>query len=252
MTSDRLVDLVIAELPQLRDQPEWEEHGEVMQHRALSDFAYWVLGPHLRRVVDAGDRKELLQVLSVLETLASHPQGEAAVATLCEYSIFRRKYSGVVLPLELMGPRSRSLIDDLQATWAPWEPLIEVLFPFFDEVIERVRSEYSGLKCGRTASVRLGGTLFHAYASFMYDPAGQRHEDLLLSLHVTDRLVMYEVERGTGHPLVGNPEPASLPEEGSPDFLPALLDYAGSAVSFTWRHLPAILPLLREPYNVGD
>jgi hypothetical protein len=249
--ADPLTLLVVERLPELRMQPEWRERAEASE-LSFSSFGYWILSPYLQRLVDAGDRERLHAVLQVVEDLASAPGAAADVAWLCEWGIFRRKHHGATLPLDLMGSGTRAIIEHLQALWGPWERMLDVLVPFFDQIIEAVRSHYPSLHGNWTASVRTGGTLFDAYASFMYDPAGQRYEDMLLTFSVLTDHVQYAIERGSGHGLAPDLEPATLPPPESPEYQQALLNYAEAAIEFTWENLPSVLAELADPYDLED
>ncbi|MDQ1394942.1 MAG: hypothetical protein QOG64_201, partial [Acidimicrobiaceae bacterium] len=184
--------------------------------------------------------------------LVSAPDAPPDVASLCEWGIFRRKHHGASLPHDLMGPTTRAIIADLQALWDPWEPLLDVLFPFFDQMIDAVLSRYPSLHGSRTATVRTGGHLFYAYAAFTYDPARQRYEDMLLTFSVLTDHVQYAIERGSRHGLAPDLAPAALPPPRSGGYQQALLDYAEAAIEFTWENLPSVLSELAEPYDVDD
>jgi hypothetical protein len=208
--------------------------------------------------VDAGDAEKLVRPLQLVEELASHAEIADEVASICEWGIFRQKYSGAALPLDLMGPRSRAIVEDLQTLWAPWDPVLEVLFPFFDAVIERIHAEYPALSGQRTAHVRLGATtfrtanLFQAYASLNHDAAHQRFEDLFLDYAVNSDTVAYDIAHCAANKLGEQLSPLGLPDQASPDYLRTLLDYAHSAIRFTWQHMDEILTLLQEPCDDED
>ncbi len=115
-----------------------------------------------------------------------------------------------------------------------------------------MKRAYPGLHGGTRVEVDLGPTRFQMYAGFIYAPATQRFEDLLVSFEVSrENVVSFELSRGSGEPMAPEFEPLVLPAEpGDGRYDDALMECAEAAMAFTWEHLETLLPRLAIRYDV--
>jgi hypothetical protein len=270
----RPVERATALVPELSMQPEWISQQAWYATNAFdfsemdaSVLCHQIVGPYLRRSLVGGDQDAATRVLLFLEELLSQQDlgGRLAGRHTLEWSVFRRKFDKVAEPL--MGAHSREFIETLRVTWAPWLLLVDFLDSLFRDVSTVVLARYPSLKAGGSPVVNSAGCAFHYGYSFMYDPASQRYEDLILQFAVglSDQAAMaaapeprqetavYNIERGSGQPLAPPLGPILLParNSGSPYFV-AVLGVAQEAGAHTWRHIDDVLPALATPYNVED
>jgi hypothetical protein len=257
--SDPLVAHALTVLPEIAGLPEWEaqvtwyhERGFDLEELRADSLVYWVLGPWMARLLDEADDAGLLARLFAMTdellTSGDAPAG-AAVKGMIEHRLFRVRRDGEAAAL--VGPATARHLADLHRKWAPWNDLVGLLTPQFDEIMAQVIAEYPALSGEVRADVDLGVTPFTMYASVMYDRARQRFEDLLVYLEVSrGNVARFELSRGSGELLA--PEFPSLLLPGKPgiaSYDKALRDFAGAALDFTREHLPSILPVLAEPFD---
>lgn len=256
MPRDPLVARCHAALPELVASPEWAQqtvwyrrHEFDIEDMDLMSLSHGVLGPCLSRLLDEHD--VLVRLLAVVEELlASDDRGARATSEhLVEYRLFRPGRDGGVAPL--VGPATIRVLAGLHETWVPWRGLPAVLEPFMREVVAQVQAAHPTLSGVPSITVDLGATRFSMYAGFMYDPAGQRFEDLLVYFSVgSNDVATFELSRGSGVLLAPEfPQLVLSGDPGEPSFDVALREYVDAAMAFTWEHLPGILPELTEPYD---
>ncbi|MDQ6714423.1 MAG: hypothetical protein M3Z28_14765 [Candidatus Dormibacteraeota bacterium] len=271
---NRPVERVTTLVPELSAQPEW-----ISQHAwyAAQKFEFsemdasvlcnQIVGPYLARCLVRHDTDQAGRVMLFLEELLSQqdPAGLLAGRHTFEWFVFRRRLDPVAEPL--MGAYSRDFIQSLRAAWSPWLPLVDVLDSLFRDVSTVVLARHPSLKAGGSPLVNSAGCAFHYGYSFMYEPASQRYEDLLLEFAVglsdlaattlaaegRQETAVYNIERGSGRALAPPLGPIVLPARGSGSrYFAAVLEAAQQAAAHTWRHLDDVLPALATPYDVEN
>ena len=192
------------------------------------------------------------------------PESQMAATHTIEYRIFRPKLRSTAD--SLLRVRSLDHLRSLEQLWAPWRPAVEVLDELFGSVATTVWSRYPSIKSGGSPVVNSAGCAFHYAYSFMYQPASQRYEDLVLEFsaghsdlaaahllpHQRLETAAYQMSRGTGELLTPRLGPIRLPGRGTVAFYDAVTDVAHRSVSHTWQHIDEILPVLATSYDVGS
>ena len=143
-----------------------------------------------------------------------------------------------------------------------WEVVWDQLSALYTEVIEYVNQHYPDIHAGTSRSAS-AGRRFAGQALFMYDPATQEHEDLILDLqcgpsdsgfyrsdgtvfagrHPSDA-IGFEIQRGSGESLALL-DPILLPDdETAAAHNDAVTAYMTSVDLFVRRHMSLILSAL--------
>jgi hypothetical protein len=261
-------------IPELERQPEfeteraWREQDSRLdiKQMTVSGVSGSIVAPFLERSLRAKQLDSARRALDYIEGLFENPEPEARVWAehMIEYRVFRPTLATTARGL--LGPRSLDHLRSLEKLWAPWSPIVDVLNMLFAKVAVSASSRYPSLKSSGSPVVNSAGCAFHYAYSFMYEPASQRYEDMVLefaaghsdlaAMHLPPdqraESVTYEIERGTGHLLAPRLGPIPLPDKRTYAYYEAVLDAANQATSHTWRHLNEVLPLLAIPYDVGD
>lgn len=148
-----------------------------------------------------------------------------------------------------------------------WKEIGERVRRSFDEVTDRVREVNPALAARAGWTTSLGYVRFIASLAFMYDPAQQEYEDLILSLtcSAADRAfwtiegeakmfpdaagrdaIGFEIARGTGE-VIAALEPVLLPvDKNSIQYERTVREYAEKATSFIDEHMDVVLAVLVE------
>jgi hypothetical protein len=237
---NRPVERAMALIPELSMQPEWTSQQAWYANHKFDFFGmdasvlcHQIVGPYLRRTLVGGDRDPATRLLRFLEELLSQqdPGSRLAGRHTLEWSVFRCKLDQVAEPL--MGAYCREFIETLRTAWAPWLALVDFLDNLFKDVSTVVLARYPSLKAGGSPLVNSAGCAFHYGYSFMYEPASQRYEDLLLEFAVglsdlaarasssepRQETAVYNIERGSGQPLAPPLGPTVLPGRKSEPLL---------------------------------
>lgn len=150
-----------------------------------------------------------------------------------------------------------------------WDDVWRILSASFDELSRKIVGIYPALHGGQPRKLgHTGGTRFHHYISFSYDPASCEFEDLILSLRCAPtrafwheggapwfpglehrEAIGFEIERGNGKRLAML-DPVLLPENGSAaEYEMLVIDYVTRTEAFIDEHMSLILDALREPFE---
>lgn len=261
-------------IPELEHQPEYATELARRKHdprldikpTTISDVCGWLVGPFLERSLRESHLDSAQRALDYIEALFGQTGPDARVWAehTIEYRVFRPRFAATAVVL--LGPRSLDHFQSLEKLWAPWSAVVDVLDVLFREVAAAVLAQYPSIKSGGSPVVNSAGCALHYTYTFMYEPASQRYEDLVLEfaaghsdlaashllLDQRAESVTYAIERGTGHALAPQLGPIPLPDKRSHAYYNVALEAAHQSVSHTWRYMGDVIPLLAIPYDVGD
>jgi hypothetical protein len=267
------IDQALKLIPELERQPEyttelaWRQQDQRLDIRTMtvSGVTGSLVGPFLERCLRANQQVSAQRALEYIEALflRAEPEARLWAEHTIEYRVFRQRLGNTARGL--LGPRSSDHLQSIEKLWAPWSPIVHVLDELFREVAASVSTQYPSIKSGGLPVVNSAGCAFHYAYSFMYEPASQRYEDLVLEFSAghsdlaaahlppdqREESVTYEIGRGTGDLLAPRLGPIPLPNKGIPAYYEAVLDAANQSASHTQRHLNEVLPLLAIPYDIG-
>lgn len=152
-----------------------------------------------------------------------------------------------------------------------WGPTEVHLTELFDRVTVEISSNFPSIKATKSFASYTPPMKFAGYASFSYDPISQRYEDLILDFKVASNVywknpdgsllwpegrgkdaILYEIERGTGEPIVPPLGPVFLPIDEEAEYQQMILEAVEQVQKHTFNHLAEILTALKVPYSIDN
>jgi len=212
---------ILRALPEIRDDPAWEEMKQQQRVERIEDAHPMMLSSLVFEVLKrslAEDRQDVVARGFVL--VEAQLQGSTMERTMAEVALGQMFQAGFGDRAErYLGPRSRALLDASRSASAFWQPVVERLNLLYSGVRELVVQAYPWIHA--EAGYRLDelGRGFNHELWFEHDPDGWSYPpDLTLSFSCN------EVNEGTSRTLsfrihARSEEVASLPPQALPNDL---------------------------------